>query len=452
MFANKLLFLSLVLFSVNALAQRGNADSSKRMRYIQNQYIKVGIDLSLGGSITYIADIKKQENLVNNFDWGRQVQMSFYSGPVPFEPNNKKANKAWTFIGWNPIQSGDVAGNRSKVLDYKNTGKELYVKCIPMHWPLDNVPGECTYECWIKLDGKAVKVRSRILNNRPDTQQYTARTQELPAVYTNAPYHRLVTYRGSKPYTRDTTSVMQNHNLPGDSSIQWAQWQATECWAANVDENNYGLGVWNEGVQRFSGGYYGDNTFKGGSKDIATAYIAPNSIDVLDHNIDYAYNYVLFVGSIDEIRGYVYKNTLAHLPRYNFAKTRCQWSYDNTTDKGWPLQNSLQIYAKKNGALISPLTFWNASDAAKIVIKGSWPVGIKQARIYWQAHAEKGFVEPQSKAFDVVDDGEMHSYTVDLAGAEGYKGQITGIKILLNDNRDAGSVDVVTIASVNLAK
>ncbi len=78
--------------TVDATAQANDADSISKMSYIQNAYIKVGIDLSLGGAITYIADTKKQINLINNFDWGRQVQMSFYSGPVPYEPGNKKAH------------------------------------------------------------------------------------------------------------------------------------------------------------------------------------------------------------------------------------------------------------------------------------------------------------------------------------------------------------------------
>src|SRR5690606_31625311 len=147
------------------------ADSLKSMSYIQNKFIKLGIDLNLGGAITYISDPKKNENIINNSDWGRQVQMSFYSGPNPFEPDGKKPASFWTYIGWNPIQSGDVAGNRSKVLIHKNTGKTLYVKCIPMHWPLDNYPGECYFESWITLKDNTVQVRSRIVNHRPDKTQ-----------------------------------------------------------------------------------------------------------------------------------------------------------------------------------------------------------------------------------------------------------------------------------------
>jgi hypothetical protein len=41
----------------------------------------------------------------------------------------------------------------SKVVKHRNTGQELYVKCIPMQWPLSNVPGDCTFGTWTALDG-----------------------------------------------------------------------------------------------------------------------------------------------------------------------------------------------------------------------------------------------------------------------------------------------------------
>ena len=46
---------------------------------------------------------------------------------------------------------------------------------------LEDEPGECTFECWIQLDGATAKVRSRMVNHRSDTTQYAARQQELPA-------------------------------------------------------------------------------------------------------------------------------------------------------------------------------------------------------------------------------------------------------------------------------
>ncbi|MBA4167320.1 MAG: hypothetical protein H0X41_07250, partial [Chitinophagaceae bacterium] len=422
--------------------QSEGSDSLGTMRYLMNGKIKIGIDLNLGGAITYMSSRKDSINMINNWDWGRQVQMSFYSGPVPFEPDGKKANKAWTFIGWNPIQSGDVAGNRSKVLEYKNDGKEIYVKCIPMHWPLDNVPGECTYECWITLDGNAAKVRSRIVNNRPDRTQYPARGQELPAVYTNAPFHKLITYKGSKPFTNDGISLIKNHNDPRGANIRWESWQATESWAANVNEKGIGLGVYNPDVQRFSGGYYGDSVFVGGSKNIATAYIAPNSMDILDYNIGYDYHYVLIAGSTDEIRQYVYSHKNSHLPSYDFKSDRQQWYYENTADSGWPVQNGLNISLAKNASAIGPVSLWKAVDGGTARIQGSWPAGVKQARIYWRSFGDKEFSERKSVLFDVMGDGKEHTYNVKLNGSPEYTGDIAQLKILLSGS-DAAKGNVV---------
>ena len=105
------------------------------MKYIDNGTIKLGVSLDLGGAITYIADSKTKKNIINNWDWGRQIQMSFYSGPNPFTPNGKQPSRTWAGLGWNPIQTGDYAGNRSKLVEHRNDGKQLYVKCIPMQWP-----------------------------------------------------------------------------------------------------------------------------------------------------------------------------------------------------------------------------------------------------------------------------------------------------------------------------
>src|SRR5208337_1863850 len=105
-------------------------------------------------------------NLVNSYDCGRQIQMSYYSGPVPFATAGKQPKPEWRFIGWNPIQVGDAFGNASKLLEQSNDSKQIYVKCVPLHWPLDNVAGECTYECWFTLDGPAVHARCRLLNHR----------------------------------------------------------------------------------------------------------------------------------------------------------------------------------------------------------------------------------------------------------------------------------------------
>jgi hypothetical protein len=450
---NKLRIL-LILLSIGCsmpkvVAQRSTADSLNSMSYIQNEFIKVGIDLNLGGSITFLADAKKGENMINNYDWGRQIQMSFYSGPNPYAPNGKEPLPFWRNLGWNPIQSGDYAGNRSKVLEYKNDGKQLYVKCIPMHWPLDNEPAECTFESWIVLKGNTVQVRSRVVNNREDKTQYKGSRQELPAVYTNAPYHRMISYRGDKPFTKDTVSHIKNHNYPKDKEIKWAYWHATEGWAANVNDDNYGLGIWNPEIQEFCGGFYGDDKFTGGSKKKETGYIAPRVRDIFDHNITYDYNYVLILGTLDEIRNYVYKNAKKQkLPQYVFTKDRQHWSLENTTDAGWPIENKLVIKLRQNATLVSPMMLWNSADAGLLTFTAKYPIGTPQkGKVYLNRFNQPNFDEQLSFEFDAIADGKPHEYRIPLKKSANYNGAFSKIKIVLSTTDAANqTVEVKSIA------
>jgi hypothetical protein len=153
------IFLLLLVPSAPVLAQTNSSPDPGNMEYIENEYVKLGVDLRIGGAITVLIDKQRDEhNLINSHDWGRQVQMSFYSGPKPFiPPTGNQPTERWAGLGWNPIQSGDVGGNRSQVLESSNDGESIYVKCVPMHWPHRNVPCECTFECTYRLNGNAVE-------------------------------------------------------------------------------------------------------------------------------------------------------------------------------------------------------------------------------------------------------------------------------------------------------
>jgi len=75
----------LILFSV--AVTRTSAAEPAQMSWLDNGQIRFGADLTIGGAITYLADSDEKVNVVNSHDWGRQVQMSFYCGPNPFEPD-----------------------------------------------------------------------------------------------------------------------------------------------------------------------------------------------------------------------------------------------------------------------------------------------------------------------------------------------------------------------------
>jgi hypothetical protein len=68
------------------------------MSYLDNGVVKVGVDLNHGGAIVFLSH-DGGDNLINNFDLGRQIQLSFYSGPVPFTAEGQTPAKHFEHLG-----------------------------------------------------------------------------------------------------------------------------------------------------------------------------------------------------------------------------------------------------------------------------------------------------------------------------------------------------------------
>lgn len=397
-----------------------------RVGYLDNGRIRLGVDLDLGGAITYLSRSGSDKNVVNSEDWGREIQMSHYSGPVPFVPHGKQPNATWAGLGWNPIQSGDAFGNRSKVVEYRNDGRSIFIKCIPMQWPLNNEPGECTYECTIRLDGQAVDVAARVRNARLDRTQYEGRGQELPAIYTNGPWYRLVTYTGGKPFTGDKLSQQP-------AVFPWTGWTATENWTALLDDDDFGLGIWEPGVFSMIGGFSG-NPGAGGPKDGQTGYIAPVLNEILDYNIDYRYRYALYLGTLDEIRRFVYRQKHADSsPDYRFSGSRQHWIYHGASDTGWPIRGQLDITLFQPAAeLVGPDGFWAADSGKTVTIDAAFDSTCQSVSLGWKTYDDPKFSDEKQVAVPIVADGLFHRLSVDLSSQEAYRGAITGVRLIVN--------------------
>ena len=182
----RVILILLFLFSTIALA-------SDKTSTIDNGIIRVGIDLHHGGSISYIAESKTLENIVNTHDLGRFIGQSYYSGPKPYGHSNSK----WKSWPWNPVSGGDVYGHPGKILAYSNDGKTIYVKVRPMQWALNSVECKCTFETWISLDGFAVHVRNRLVNSRSDSVHIS--DDQVVFVFKNCV--------GPDNFTRDGTQI-----------------------------------------------------------------------------------------------------------------------------------------------------------------------------------------------------------------------------------------------------
>ena len=70
-----IVYVTKLLLSIAApLAVTGWAQDSKTSSWLENESIRLGVDLSMGGAVTSLAGKADGRELVNNFDHGRQIR------------------------------------------------------------------------------------------------------------------------------------------------------------------------------------------------------------------------------------------------------------------------------------------------------------------------------------------------------------------------------------------
>ncbi len=427
-----------------ALPLDADADTEK-MAFLDNGIIKIGVALDRGGSIGYLADVKTGYNVVNVHDLGRWIGQSYYSGPKPFGT----PHPGWKDWPWNPVSAGDVYGNPSKLVEKKNDGKTLYIKSVPMQWALNKVPGDCQFETWITLEGRAVLVRNRLTNKRKDWTQYPAMDQELPFIYTIGKLHRLMTYTGDSPFTNGPMQEIPKIPAKGNRA-QWTTFFATEHWAALVDDDDWGLGVIHSDVVRFLGGFYGKPK-TGGPDDDSNGYVAPVRQEVLDHNIVYEFRYRLVLDTLTNIRKEAYKHRpKSALPDYRFTNDRQHWWFLNAKDIGYPIKGHLRVKVENNDPqMFGPEGYWNAKDAPVIYIRAAYRTKNNVAVVYWETADKPGFAPHQKVKFTVEPDGKFRTYKVDLSVSPAYRGKIRRIRFDPVEIGEVGEFVDMEFISVN---
>lgn len=385
--------------------------------FIENKKIRLGIDLKMGGAIVYLAETGG-ENIVNNHDFGRQIQSSLYSGPIPYSVNGKNPPNSLRTLGWNPVQAGDAANYTSRVIEYKQDSTHFYVKTIPLIWPLANEPAECVMEHWIELKDNVVQVRSRSVLSRRDTTQYLARPQENPAVYLNAPYSRIVLYEGDQPFTN---SAPTEPRIDNTAEVR----TATENWVAMLNGKGRGVGLFQAGRPRYNVGFFGIPG-TGGEFSDPTGYLSGTAFALLDHNAIYEFEYSLVLGTLTDIRQFVYAQPRpAAIPDFRFTRDRQQWYYDNTTDAGLPIQGELNVRfdGHKELQLFSPMGFWRGRDVPKLYIQAAFRTPAQTARLGWRRHGDQAPLPTPDRYIDfpIIGDGQYRTYEIDLNQSAGWR-------------------------------
>jgi hypothetical protein len=411
---------------------------------LDNGTIKVGVDTSYGGAITYLSQSGSMMNLVNDYDHGRQVQQSYYSGPANFHPPGTIQNPNWSPFPWNPVQAGDSYGYQSAVLAYSNSNGVIYVKTRPKQWALHNYSADCIMEQWTRLDGPAVRVHCKLTNQRNDHTQYLAYGQELPAVYGVGTLCRIFSYTGTAPFTGG--ALTQIHATLPPPAVR-----ATENWSAMVNSSNFGFGVHHPDAILMGAGYLNSgNPCTGGATDNNTAYISPTHIEVLDYNIVYEYDFNLIVGTLTSIRNWVYAHRSDHRPDYHFRTTRQHW-YPNYGDAGVPAGFLREHLNGIDPYLTGPNTAFAASACPRIYFAARYvmssPPAYPQADLYWETNNSGGLSETRKQSVTVIPDGRWRIYSFNVGANAAWSGLISQIR--LDPIVSGGAGDYVDIAGIS---
>jgi hypothetical protein len=253
--------------------------------FIENEHVKLGVDLASGGAVMWFSEKASGRNLLNHYDKGRFIQQSYY-GVVDGSDWN---GKPWR---WNPVQGGGWRGQSAVVLEQRFEGDSLYVKSRPAHWATGALIEDAVMEQRIVLDGPVARIRYTFTYS--GDLQHPAVHQELPAVFVDYDLPHLVFYDGDAPWT----GAPVTRRIPG-----WPNEAASlsEPWAAYVDDRNWGLGVCVPGTYELTTyRFAGDG--KTGPAGSACSYFAPIRTMAITPGFVFEYEVFLAIGMVDELR------------------------------------------------------------------------------------------------------------------------------------------------------
>jgi hypothetical protein len=249
---------------------------------LDNGQISLGLKRDSGGAIAWVSASGSERNLVNAYDRGRLIQQSYYGQADGSLWNGKP----WR---WNPVQGGDWRGNSAKILEMRSTPTTAYVKSLPKHWASGEDLTSTTMEQWITLDGPLAHIRYRF--TQKSGADHPVRHQELPAIFVDPALSWLVVYSGDDPWSGGALDRSQP-GWPNESR------EMTEHWAAYVDDEDFGLGVYVPVAKRLTCYRFG----KDADAADACSYMAPLGEFAISADFQWQYDAALSIGKLSQLR------------------------------------------------------------------------------------------------------------------------------------------------------
>ncbi|HET8830410.1 MAG TPA: hypothetical protein VFM79_13775, partial [Pelobium sp.] len=346
---------------------------------LANSSLKLKVDLLRGGAISYLSKATDNKNLINIYDRGRYVQQSYYAG-ANINRTGEGQHPSWSPWNWNPIQVGDVYNNSSVVLESQVTANSIYTKTQPLLWDMNNELAQCQMEMTVTLNDNTAHVSNKLTVFRTD-DKWTAipRHQELPAVYIIGDLNNLYTYKGTNAWTSEPAEKLVTTGPP------WSYWTNPEHWAALLDANKWGVGVYNGLSTHFIGGYSG--SAGGGANSSSTGYMSPLRTETLGKNTVYQYEYDLILGTLDEIRSFAYQKNGYTLPvtMKDFSATKklnlVSLKWETLSEK-----NVKEFVLEKSfdGKSFSPVYVINAKGNSDKLVAYTYDDDLEEVTVYYR--------------------------------------------------------------------
>ncbi len=295
-----------IVVTVNAASSAGaHTYQEGNVLFLDTGALKVGADIHWGGAITHV--LANGLDMVNRHDTGREAQFALYDGEAQYDGC---AGCSGTF-GWDPVQGGDTHGNGSAVLSKELGADYIYTKTAPIHWNPSGVGGgagqpvvsDVVIEQWVRgVPGlpSVAQVQYKITHTGTDT--HTNSFQELPAFYVNKDFSKTITYAGDEPWTNGATSTRTYPPSTNDRPF----FKATERWAAQVNSDGVGVGLFAPGEFNMMAGLYFPGVGSGGPNGDATYYLRPECGFSFSPGSVAAGSYYIATGSSTAIRQAIY--------------------------------------------------------------------------------------------------------------------------------------------------
>ena len=281
----RFVWLGLACFLLAAIQPAQAAREPLKPEYLENDKVRIGVDLGAGGGIFYFSQKSPERNLLNHFDKGRFIQQSYY-GVADGSDWNKKP---WR---WTPVQGGGWKDEPAKGLEYSNAGGKLYVKSRPKHWATGEDIDDAVMEEWIELRGNVAAIHFKF--SYTGTVSHPATHQELPAFFADYDLPNLTLYTGSKPWT----GAELTRKVPGPTN-EGAR--ADESWAAYLDDAGWGIGAYFPDKTHLTS-YRVRGDGKAGPAGSACTYFAPIETMAITPGFVYEYDLFITIGDVAKMR------------------------------------------------------------------------------------------------------------------------------------------------------